>query len=89
VAPAEGGLTMPGPTQLDWRETELFYGRKKVARIVQDTKYPSMWRVVRPDGTLSDMVNRTRAADAAMGMALALLNNRTKPSARRRPATAI
>jgi len=80
---------MPGPTQLEWKNTELFYGRKRVARIVQDTKYPAMWRVVRPDGTLSDMVNRTRAADATMGMVLTLLNNKTKPLASRGGSTAI
>ena len=34
-------------------------------RLVRDAKYPEMWRVRMPDGTLSDMVNHTRAADAA------------------------
>jgi hypothetical protein len=36
--------------------------------IVPDEKYPQMWRVKYPDGRLSDMVNRTRAKDAAMAM---------------------
>jgi hypothetical protein len=40
-------------------------------RIEQDATYPTMWRVRRPDGTLSDMVNRVRAKDAAEAMALA------------------
>jgi hypothetical protein len=34
--------------------------------IIPDEKYPGMWRVKYPDGQLSDMVNRTRAKDAAM-----------------------
>ena len=36
---------------------------------VPDKTYPGMWRVVRPDGSLSDMVNKSRAKDAAWGVA--------------------
>jgi hypothetical protein len=37
--------------------------------VVSDDKYPDvMWRVQRPDGSLSEMVNRTRAKDAALSM---------------------
>jgi hypothetical protein len=32
--------------------------------IVPDAKWPGMYRLRRPDGTLSDMVNLTRARDA-------------------------
>jgi hypothetical protein len=35
---------------------------KALAHIVPDKTYPRMWRVVRSDGSLSDMVNRTRAS---------------------------
>src|SRR5262245_13037002 len=36
--------------------------------IVPDAKWPGMYRLVRPDGTLSDMVNNlTRAKDALRG----------------------
>jgi hypothetical protein len=42
---------------------------KALARIVPDKTYPGMWRVVRPDGLLSDMVNKTRAKDVARGLA--------------------
>ena len=42
---------------------------KALARIVPDTTYPEMWRVVRPDGNLTDMVNKTRAMDLAFGRA--------------------
>ena len=37
------------------------FGRKRVAGVVLDGKYPGMWRVQRPDGSLTDMVNLTRA----------------------------
>jgi hypothetical protein len=40
-----------------------------LARIVRDTVVPGMWRVVRPDGKLSDMVNLSRAKDVAFGIA--------------------
>jgi hypothetical protein len=33
-------------------------------RIVPDLKWPGMYRIKRPDGSLSDMVNLTRARDA-------------------------
>ena len=50
-------------------------GRKRVASVVRDGKYPSMWRVQRPDGSLTDMVNLTRAKDAAMALAVDWLND--------------
>lgn len=42
-------------------------GRHRVW-IVRDERYSDMWRVVRPDGSLSDIVNRARAKDAAFGL---------------------
>src|SRR5215470_17288885 len=42
---------------------------KALAHIVPDKTYPGMWRVLRPDGSLSDMVNGTRAKDVAWGLA--------------------
>jgi hypothetical protein len=42
---------------------------KALARIVPDTQYPTMWRVVRPDGGLTDMTNPARARDMAYGRA--------------------
>lgn len=48
---------------------------KPLVRIVQDAKYPGrMWRVVEEDGSLSDMVNLTRAVDAARVRAADILN---------------
>ena len=62
---------MPGTrtANMIWRDTRLFYfGRRTPYEIVRDETYSHMWRVKYPDGRLSDMVNRTRAKDAAMTM---------------------
>jgi hypothetical protein len=61
---------------LQWNGSKLCFGNRVVASIEPDAKYPSMWRVRLPDGTLSDMLNRTRARDAARSLALAQLNAR-------------
>ena len=37
--------------------------------VVADERYPGMYRVRTPDGALSDMVNLTRAKDAALALA--------------------
>jgi hypothetical protein len=42
---------------------------RALARIVPDKVYPKLWRVERPNGSLSGMVNKTRAKDAAWGLA--------------------
>lgn len=53
----------------NWRGDKLFFGTKRTGyAVVRDGTYPQMWRVERPDGSLSDMVNRTRAKDAAVAM---------------------
>jgi hypothetical protein len=49
-------------------------GGSELVRVVPDEKYPGMWRVRSPDGRLSDMANITWAKDAAVTMALAVLN---------------
>ena len=65
--------------ELAWDGDDLRLGRgRKLVSIVQDEKYPQMWRVRRPDGTLTDMVNRTRAKDAAIAYGLAILNRQGK-----------
>jgi hypothetical protein len=38
---------------------------RELARGIPDERYPQMWRVRTPDGTLSDMLNLPRARDAA------------------------
>jgi hypothetical protein len=49
----------------------LFYGSAKhpLAEVVPDANWSGMWRIRTPDGALSDMVNLTRAKDAAFVMA--------------------
>ena len=60
---------------LDWKGHELMFGHRKMnIRVVEDERYPGvMWRVQGPDGKLSDMVNLSRAKDAAKSMALGML----------------
>jgi hypothetical protein len=52
--------------------------RTILARIVPDGVYPGMWRAKMPLGKLSDMTNLTRAKDAAMSIALSILNREQK-----------
>jgi hypothetical protein len=63
---------------LEWKGDGLhLHGKgKPIVTIVPDGKYPNMWRVCHPDGRLTDMVNRTRAKDAAVSIALGILNSR-------------
>jgi hypothetical protein len=46
----------------------LHYGKstKALAEVTPDSEYAGMWRIRWPDGQLSDMVNLSRAKDAAM-----------------------
>ena len=46
----------------------LHYGKstKVLAEVIPDNEYAGMWRIRWPDGQLSDMVNLSRAKDAAM-----------------------
>ena len=60
--------------QFEWKGDNLYYGPRKILRIVRDQKYPNMWRIEFPDGKLSDMVNRTRAKDAAMAHGLRMID---------------
>jgi hypothetical protein len=48
-------------------------GGRVRATIVPDKTWPGMWRVQMPDGDVTDMVNITRAKDAAQSLALAVL----------------
>jgi hypothetical protein len=45
--------------------------------IVPDATWPGLWRVKMPDGLLTDMVNLTRAKDAAVSLGRAI--NRSEP----------
>jgi hypothetical protein len=54
---------------MKWNDDRLKVGNRLSGySIVPDEKYLQMWRVKSPDSRLSDMVNRTRAKDAAMAM---------------------
>jgi hypothetical protein len=62
---------------LIWSYNKLYrHGshHRALIQIERDSKYPDMWRVVRPDGSLTDIVNMTRAKDAAMSLALRALD---------------
>jgi hypothetical protein len=53
---------------MNWRrigsEWQLFQTRRIVGRVAPDATWPGMWRVALPGG-MSDLVNLTRAKDAA------------------------
>jgi hypothetical protein len=61
---------------LKWEGDRLYFRNRLMASIEPDSKYPNMWRVRLPNGRLSDMINQTRARDAARALALAQLNMR-------------
>ena len=48
------------------RDLQMTFGRYTV---VPDPEFPAMYRIRRPDGSLTDMVNLTRARDAARHLA--------------------
>ena len=59
----------------DGRQLRLLSNRSLVlATIEPDQIWPGMWRVRLPDGYLTDMVNLSRAKDAAASLALGVLN---------------
>ena len=60
--------------RLTWDGDSLVYGQRTLLRIERDRVYPEMWRVRLSDGGLTDMVNRTRAKDAALSIAHRFLN---------------
>jgi hypothetical protein len=65
-----------GTNDLVWDGLALRLGSKSgrvLATIVPDAEWLGMWRI-RADRTLSDMVNLSRAKDAALSIALQQLN---------------
>ena len=61
----------------DGNQLRLFSSRGRVlASIEPDQTWPGMWRVRLPDGNLTDIVNLSRAEDAAASLALGILNHR-------------
>jgi hypothetical protein len=52
-----------------WKGHRLFFRGRVVATIVSDRQWPGMWRVQSPTGHLSDLLNLSRAKDAAQTVA--------------------
>lgn len=74
-------IIMYGVRNLKWVKTEVgaavHAGKGKSGRSVRvlpDPTYKGLWRVEYTDGTLSDMVNLTRAKDAAQGILMMTMN---------------
>jgi hypothetical protein len=67
--------TVYGRHVVRWRGLALHRGQAKrpLLHVVPDAVHPEMWRVQYPDGRLTDMVNLTRAKDAAVSIALGML----------------
>jgi hypothetical protein len=65
---------------LRWQGDTLCHGRRKLVTIIQDQNHPTMWRIRLPHGSLTDMVNRNRAKDAALAIALAVLSSAQTPA---------
>ena len=61
-------------SRFTWEGERLFYRRRLLATVEPDKDWPGMWRVHMPDGHVSDMVNLSRAKDAALSLAVASLN---------------
>ena len=83
--------TVVGRDRLKWRrhaDGRLFLIHRKRNPLVivePDSKHTGMYRVRFPDGGLSDMVNLTRAKDAAFAFALRSLNVATQETPPDRP----
>jgi hypothetical protein len=65
-------------TDLSWRGNDVYCGNRKLCSVEKDTTYDTMWRIRTPDGKLSDMVNLSRAREAARSHSLAILNRETR-----------
>ena len=59
---------------LHWDGLRLHYRRRVVATLVADEDWPKLYRVHLPDGRITDMVNLTRAKDAAVTLARSVLD---------------
>jgi hypothetical protein len=63
---------------LNWRRGgEVWvvrYRSRVLLQVVPDLTHSGMWRIRHPDGRLSDLVNLSRAKDAATSLAVGILN---------------
>jgi len=72
-----------GRGDLKWKDRELrLVTGRLLATVEPDTNWAGMYRVRLPDGHVTDMVNISRAKDAAISLALTDLNS-FKTQARR------
>jgi hypothetical protein len=69
-------MSVSKTADMRWQGDDLYCGRRKLVRIVRDAKHPQMWRVEHPSGGLTDVVNRTRAKEAAMLIGRRMLDER-------------
>jgi hypothetical protein len=60
---------------MTWTGNELRLGRRTIAAVKPDAE----WAGINIGDHLTDMANRTRAKDAAMCLALGILNTRERP----------
>src|SRR6516225_5796270 len=81
TAASQKPKTIVGRDRLNWHRADgrlfLFHrnNHNPLVTVEPDSKYPGMCRIRFPDGGLSDMVNLTRAKDAASAFALRSLNS--------------
>jgi hypothetical protein len=62
---------------LAWKGNSLHVGGKgKPVLAIEPDRWPGMWRIRLPDGSLTDMLNLSRARDAAMAIALRILQGK-------------
>lgn len=59
---------------LHWDGLQLHYRHRAVVTLVADEDWPELYRVHLPDGRITDMVNLTRAKDAAVALAMHALD---------------
>jgi hypothetical protein len=57
------------------RLTRVGQCRAPAITLVPDPDYPDLWRVQLPDGTTTDLLNKTRARDAAKLILPEILNS--------------
>jgi hypothetical protein len=74
---------MPRTNDLQWRGDKLMLGTRNTGvKTIPESKWPGMFRVEYPPGTISDMVNLSRARDAAVYIVTDRLNRTTAKAAK-------
>jgi hypothetical protein len=73
---------MPRTNDFRWQGDKLMLGTRNTGvKIIPDAKWPGMYRVEYPPGTISDMANLTRCKDAAIYLVTDHLNKTTARAA--------